>query len=251
MLTQNGKQSLPQDLVLPIRKETTDKEFSKQVVVNSEEYLIKIGHKKPDEEKPAEGVADAPSNANNQNAEEVDQLGAPLGEAGGGNPDFIDKLDEKNSMKQENNSLNVLAMPNMNVKPIRPSSSTAKSSTVSRASMDGAIPLKEPNVSPQSLKVSSEKHTDDKMNVLAVPEGVAPVPKEDLKPSKEGDDKNDIAEDVNVALPGRYRNNIIEVEQNHKEPKGEQQLLNDGDDKENGAHEVFDLPGDYSFYIPI
>lgn len=139
---------------------------------------------------------------------------------------------------------NVLAIPsNDNSKNISPSGA------VSKASLDGARPLGVPTVTPEHSKQNFQANA----NVLPLPyaklpEGVVPVPNKELDGVKktELDDKNAIDNQVDEALPNRYRNNIIENERANEEKaeksERDMKLQIKLDEAENAAHEVFDTP---------
>lgn len=200
-------------------QESTAKSFNEQVAVGSNEYRLKL---------------DTEHEENNKNNDENNQVRAP-------------KVD-----KPDNNSLPVLALPYQNQKNIL-SSSTKSSVKVSSANA-GILPLKEPSVSPETVKKESSPKSKVDSGVLPqpavknaqkrLPEGVVPIPdkvfvdasKQSVQKALE-EDKNDIPEEVNAVLPARYRNNIIAHE-------NEQINKNDKDQKnEDTAQEVFDFPG--------
>lgn len=146
-----------------------------------------------------------------------------------------------------NNSQNVLPIPNsedfMNLKP-EFKSSTKTNSRVSKPSLDVA-PLRVPTVTPETKPKSSSQKSNRKLDGDAVlplpykrklPEGVVPIPPKTYETRDE--EKNDIAEDVNAALPGRYRNNIIA---NEIDNDAKTKFNNDIGDKENGAQEIIDF----------
>lgn len=192
------------------------------------------------------------------------------------NADF--KLKSDNYKSNDNLQLNVESNIDHKVlepsagslmKPNMPSSSTKSSMKGSK--LGGVLPLKEPSMTPETLKKVSAKDAVQSQNVdvlpmpfKKIPEGVVPVPSENLfapptnKKDDDGnvddnkddmkkveDDKNDIPDEINAALPGRYRNNIIDNDNDLV--KSDQKLFNE--EKENGAQEVFDFPGKIVFSI--
>lgn len=157
-------------------------------------------------------------------------------------------------------------------KPSSSARSSTKSSLVSQGNLGNARPLLLPTMTPASKNNGPklEKLTDNvNNNVLPmpniimhkkIPPGVVPVPMQELQKNDEAqspqksDDKNGIPEDINLALPNRYRSNIIEAElQNeiNKETKPDPKLLNiqnepeinmgaDMNQQDNAAMEVID-----------
>lgn len=142
---------------------------------------------------------------------------------------------------------NVLATPNNdNMKSISPAGS---SKATSRASLDGARPIGLPTVTPENAKRGGNQHSQVlPIPYVKLPEGVVPVPSKDLDRVKktEQEDKNAIDNEINEALPNRYRNNIIENERANEEraEKSERDIKFKLklDEAENAAHEVFDAP---------
>lgn len=143
---------------------------------------------------------------------------------------------------------NVLALPsNENAKNVSPSGVVSKA--ISRASLDGARPLGAPTETAKQRK----QGVDQSSNVLPMPyaylpPGVVPVPNKELDSAKktELDDKNTIDNQVDEALPNRYRSNIIENERANEEKakisERDMKLQIKLDEAENAAHEVFDAP---------
>lgn len=142
-----------------------------------------------------------------------------------------------NANIQNDNSENVLAMPNGDsFKKVSPSGASLKAS--SKASLDGARPIEIPTEGPQSSKKDSK-----------LPEGVVPVPNNEMNVIKKPEtEQKNAYDDINDALPNRYRNNIVQNEKVNEEKaerlERDMKLnvkLEEGD-KENGANEIFDAP---------
>lgn len=203
------------------RTEMESLNFSKQITMDDSTYQLKDAKDRPLELKQEFNLLP------DSNNDETNQMAAP-------------KINYV-----ANNSQNVLPVPNsgdaMNVK-LEFKSSTKTNSRVSKSSLDVA-PLRVPTVTPETKPKSSSQKTNQKLedDVLPLPykrklpEGVVPIPPKTYETQDE--EKNEIAEDVNAALPGRYRNNIIANEIDDEKNK----FNNEIGDKENGAHEVMDF----------
>lgn len=141
----------------------------------------------------------------------------------------IDTPNKEEHFEQQNPSNVVLQ------KPSSSSKSTTKSSAVSQGNLNNARPLLLPTMTPSNTNNTSkfERSADFNLNSINVlpmpnnlaphkklPPGVVPVPVQELqkhddsqpKNDKNDDKNNGIAEEINLALPNRYRNNIIESE---------------------------------------
>lgn len=174
------------------------------------------------------------------------------------------EMDTKNGQDQlvapklENDNINynhVLPLPNK-LQASQQKSSTISSDVLPKASLD-VQPINVPNITSSSLKInpspSSQIANLDKKLPLPysqrkLPEGVPPV-----LDARSGDDKvhkmdgeeKDVRDDVNNALPNRYRSNIILNEMAKESKLIEAEKLEkkvDAVDKENNALEVFDSP---------
>lgn len=227
------------------QKEDLNKVFDKQIDLGHDKYLIKGAKAEGLNEKEDNNVGDNPLSNLNSN-------------------DNNNQVDAPKIEKSAKESRNVLAMPNMDVNKNNLVSSSTRSSVVSKANAGNAPPLAEPSMTSETLKKStSQKSRDDmNLNVLApphsgnkkIPEGVVPIPdmldqsKQNLKVVE--DEQHNIAPDVDAALPGRYRNNIIsnEIDKINKEEEA-QQKANVLDENENVAHEIFDFAGKFKVYF--
>lgn len=175
--------------VFPMKKEETNKNFVKQVEIANSAYQIQDHNNNPIEiEGKQEGLS----------AQQIE----------------TSKLNNNSVVDNILNNIggNVLSQPNKNSK------STTK--TNSGGNLAGAQPLFVPTVTPETKK---EKDNEQDSNVITslikkirLPEGVVPIRednldiKEKVKPDK-NEDKN-IPDEINLALPNRYRNNILDTE---------------------------------------
>lgn len=143
---------------------------------------------------------------------------------------------------------NVLATPsNDNSKNVSPSGMVSKA--ISKASLERARPLGVPTATPEHSKQNFQQNAYVfPMPYAKLPDGVVPVPNKELDSVKktELDDKNTIDNQVDEALPNRYRSNIIENERANEEKaeksERDMKLQQKLDEAENAAHEVFDAP---------
>lgn len=137
-------------------------------------------------------------------------------------------------MENENNSQRVIPLPYI--------LNNVKSSTKMSVSKGNLVvsPLGVPTVTPETRAKTSSPSSKVGMNVLAmpnkmhsgkpnkVPNGIVPVMQQYFQ------SKEEKAEVVDVNLPGRYRNNVLNDSNLQKSLQTNREI----DDKENGAHEI-------------
>lgn len=143
----------------------------------------------------------------------VEELKVPFN-----NDKGVDRVDsmKNNQSGIENAQFNI----NDNVLP-KPGSNNSKlnaSSTVS-SSLNNAQPIVLPTVGEAKIDDDVQNNLQIPQSGIRLPKGVVPPPKASIINDKE-QNKNEkvenIPEEINLALPNRYRNNIIEDEM-HKE----------------------------------
>ncbi|GLV38661.1 hypothetical protein CBL_05660 [Carabus blaptoides fortunei] len=194
-----------------------------------------------------------------------DQDNKPLEEKRDGDVHQVDAPQIANNFEPQNNDQNVVLQ-----KPSNPAKSTTKTSAVSKGNLGNAAPLSQPTLIPSNVR--EENMIDENANnVLAIPNivshkkippGVVPVPKRELQKQDDQlpgklEDKILISDDINNALPNRYRINIIEsglANEIIKEAKVEsKQVANmqnepennmggEANQQDNAANEVIDQP---------
>lgn len=245
-------------------KQSSIGNFSKQIDIGESLYLIPNGqHDGIDN--PNNNVADLPLNV-----EEIDQHAQQI------NAPKTDDKQNNHENYNNNENENVLKPPNAPNAQLAESKSSSTKSTInkiSKANLEGAVPLNEPTVPNKKLEISRAEERQIKYNERNVlplpyahgkmPAGVPPAPNTQLETGDskgenhkvEADDK-DIREEMHEAFPNRYRANLLldehanemkameadkQAQSLHKDSKQNPAKLDEGD-KENNAIEVFDGP---------
>ncbi|KAF5286345.1 hypothetical protein FQR65_LT12639 [Abscondita terminalis] len=208
-------------------------------------HLIKENHELQREIEELKTKLAAPKNEISDNIEK------PKNEGYG---EVIENKNENNQLGVENTNDNVLPIPKEPALQ-QSKSSTTSSNVVSKPSLE-AQPLHSPSISGSLVKNNSLSNGQiiDAGPVLPLPynprklpQGVPPIldtNQEDKAHKADADDK-EIRDDVNNALPNRYRSNIIlnELAKENKIIEGDKlEKKLDAADKENNALEVFDSP---------
>lgn len=152
----------------------------------------------------------------------------------------IDSPKPKNNLMKDQISLNILP------KPV--ASSKASTKTSSLGILSGAQPIVIPTATPETKNNNIDNMNNNENILMApvknkkVPKGVVPFPNREENKIQE---KN-IPDEVNLALPNRYRNNIIETEIQNEikdtQIKTISQRLPEENQDKNNAQEVIDQP---------